>query len=224
MELFWIVNEFLLRYSHFINDVAKVSDTLYLAMIYAVMFHMITRLIEFKVRKKFILYIKIFIYLPGTIIHETMHYIASLITNGKPVRYTIFPQFKEDRIILGSVANANIKWYNSFIIGFAPLTTLWLLILFADNYMNLLDNVGFALIQLFLFYIVAIGSVPSGQDVKVAFTYMLPGFLLFFMLIFLFIVYFQIFSVDSLLLFDDSYHTYYPEIISNYIQKLKMFI
>jgi hypothetical protein len=224
MEIFWIINEFLLKYAHYINDVATVSDSLYLGIVYSVMFHIITRLIEFKVRKRFILYIKIFIYLPGTIIHESMHYISSLITNGRPVRFTILPKFKKDKIILGSVANANITWYNSFIIGFAPLITLWLLILYADNYMNLTDSVLFALIQLFLFYIIAIGSVPSGQDVKVAFTYMIPGFILFVLLIFLFIVYFHIFSIDSLLMFDEMNNSYYPEIISEYIQKLRYFL
>jgi hypothetical protein len=66
-------------------------------------------------------YLISFLTLPGTFMHELMHYIASLLTFGKPVSFTIIPKRNGNSITLGSVSSTNVRWYNAIIISLAPL-------------------------------------------------------------------------------------------------------
>jgi len=64
-------------------------------------------------------------YLTGTILHELAHYCAGLITNARPVSFSLMPRRAgPGRWILGSVSFANIRWYNAGIVGLAPLFIL----------------------------------------------------------------------------------------------------
>jgi len=224
MEIFWIINNFLLDYHIYVLEYIDISEPLYLSILYSLFFLLLVKIIEIKMPQHIMIYIKIFIFIPGTIVHELMHYIASLALNGKPVRFTIFPKFEKDRIVLGSVSNSNITWYNSFVIGFAPLFTLWVLIIYADNYMDLVSNIYFSILQLYLFFILVINSVPSKQDIHVAFVYMVPGLILFFILLLLFMIYFEIYNVAGFLHFDRVYSGYYPDFIKPGITYIKSYI
>src|SRR5574344_823344 len=48
-------------------------------------------------------YFVIFFEFPGTVIHEISHVVLAIITGGKIIKFTVFPKFEKDRIILGSV-------------------------------------------------------------------------------------------------------------------------
>lgn len=64
-------------------------------------------------------------YLTGTIVHELAHLLAGLVTNARPVRYTIIPKRTANNgWMLGSVSFANLRWYNAVFVGMAPLVTI----------------------------------------------------------------------------------------------------
>ena len=107
--------------------------------------------------------------LPGTFCHETCHYLSGLVLNGRPVSFSVWPRREENQILLGTVMMANLTWYNAFFIGMAPLALLpgawglfrWIL--------GQRLPAGLALVLLiFLVANLAYGSVPSGQDFRIA--------------------------------------------------------
>lgn len=61
-------------------------------------------------------------YLSGTILHEFAHLLAGLLTNARPVAFSILPhRAAGNQWILGSVSFANIRWYNAAFVGLAPV-------------------------------------------------------------------------------------------------------
>ncbi len=59
---------------------------------------------------------------PGTLAHETLHYLAGLLTGAKPVSFSVLPRRRlEGGWVLGSVAFARLRWWNSVPVGLAPL-------------------------------------------------------------------------------------------------------
>ncbi len=107
--------------------------------------------------------------LPGTFCHEVCHYLSGLILNGRPASFSVYPRREEDQIQLGAVMMANLRWYNSFFIGMAPLALLpcaWLLLHWILGHRSPL---GLSLVLLvFLVANLAYGSIPSGQDFRIA--------------------------------------------------------
>jgi len=106
---------------------------------------------------------------PGTFCHELSHDLTGLILNGRPVAFSVYPRREENRIRLGAVMMANLRWYNAFFIGMAPLALLlgaWLLF-------HWILGQGFPLgltlvLLIFLVANLAYGSIPSGQDCRIA--------------------------------------------------------
>lgn len=71
-------------------------------------------------------------YLSGTALHELAHYCAGLISNARPVSFSLVPRrTASNQWILGSVSFANIRWYNAALVGLAPLLILAVPILVA---------------------------------------------------------------------------------------------
>lgn len=66
--------------------------------------------------------IRFFLLLPGTLVHELLHWIVALLLNGHPAAISIWPRRAEDgNWVLGSVGVANFRWYNGCFISLAPL-------------------------------------------------------------------------------------------------------
>ncbi len=62
---------------------------------------------------------------PGTVAHETLHYTAGLLAGAKPVAFSVIPRRKlEGGWLLGSVAFARLRWWNSVPVGLAPLALM----------------------------------------------------------------------------------------------------
>lgn len=69
--------------------------------------------------------------LPGTFIHELLHFTVGLLLNAKPVSFSVWPRRSgPGHWTMGSVAFANVRWYNGAPVGLAPLLApagaLWL--------------------------------------------------------------------------------------------------
>jgi len=166
----------------------------------------IHRIITYPYQNK---YISSLFNLFGTFLHEMAHLLISLLLNGKPVSFSILPYKEEDKIsfskklmnwiklkffgiktvysqdlILGGVGHSNLRWYNSFLIGLAPL----LLIPFA-YYLNiyLADTLEPTYLNQFLtlFFIITIvvNAIPSKSDIDIAFSYKIASLVHFLLLI-----------------------------------------
>lgn len=63
--------------------------------------------------------------IPGTFLHELMHYLVGSLLNARPVNFTIFPQRNLDGdYVMGSVGFSNITFYNAVPSAMAPLLLL----------------------------------------------------------------------------------------------------
>ena len=107
--------------------------------------------------------------LPGTFCHELCHLCVGWLLGGKPANFTLLPKREGHAYVLGSVAFAQIRWYNAFFLGMAPLLMLplayALLTWRLKNHPVLNWGEGFA------FYLIAnliYASLPSWQDFRIA--------------------------------------------------------
>ena len=63
--------------------------------------------------------------IPGTILHEAMHFTVGLILNARPCNFTVFPRRGEDgNYVMGSVGFRNVTFYNAVPAAMAPLLLL----------------------------------------------------------------------------------------------------
>ena len=106
--------------------------------------------------------------LPATFAHELSHWIAAFLINAQPTKLSIIPQRNGRTYVLGHVLCRNISWYNAWLVGFSPLS-----LLSAAYFMAVWRTpFSFSALDVGLFYLTAqllMGSIPSGQDVKIVF-------------------------------------------------------
>jgi len=107
--------------------------------------------------------------LPGTFCHELCHWTFGHLLNGRPVRFTVLPRREGRGLVLGAVTLSNLRWYNAFFIGLAPLMLL------PAAYGLLLWRLGgkptlgwSEAAMVFLLANLVFGSVPSWQDLRIA--------------------------------------------------------
>jgi len=107
--------------------------------------------------------------LPGTFCHELCHWGVGRLLNGRPVRFSVIPRREGRGLVLGSVALANLRWYNAFFIGLAPL------LLLPAAYGLFLWRLGGKPSlgwpeagQMFFLANLVFGSIPSRQDLRIA--------------------------------------------------------
>lgn len=107
--------------------------------------------------------------LPGTLCHELCHWTLGHLLNGRPVRFTVVPRREGRGWVLGAVALSNLRWYNAFFIGLAPLALLpaaYGLLLWR---LNGHPHLGWSeAAMVFLLANLVFGAIPSGQDLRIA--------------------------------------------------------
>jgi hypothetical protein len=107
--------------------------------------------------------------LPGTLCHELCHWLVGTLLNGQPVRLTVLPRREGRGFVLGSVALANLRWYNAFFIGLAPLLLLALAYGLFQWRLSERPVVGWTEAGVvFLLANLVFGAVPSWQDLRIA--------------------------------------------------------
>ena len=118
--------------------------------------------------------------IPGTILHEFMHFFVGMLLNARPCNFTIFPRRGEDgSYVMGSVGFRNVTFYNAVPASMAPL-----LLLPIGFYLNryflptmeptFVNYVLYVLLQT----IIIENAMPSGSDFRVARMY-ISGVLLY---------------------------------------------
>ena len=133
-------------------------------------------LVVFLIRLKYATYKHIWmaaiINIPGTFLHEFMHFTIGIFTNAKPEGLELLPKKAPDGegYIMGSVSFSNLTYYNALPTAFAPLILLGIgyylnrywLPLITPTYLN---YIGYVLLQT----IIIENAIPSSVDVKQAF-------------------------------------------------------
>lgn len=107
--------------------------------------------------------------LPGTLAHELCHLLLGLILRGQPAAFNLLPRREGHGWVMGSVGFRNLRWYNVFFIGMAPL------LLLPAAYGLLLWRLAGAPVpgwpEALAIYLIAnliYASIPSGQDLRLA--------------------------------------------------------
>lgn len=107
--------------------------------------------------------------LPGTLAHELLHFLAGLALMARPEGFSLLPRREGRGYVMGSVAFGNIRWYNAFFVGLAPLALLpiaYALVLWrlqAQPVLGWPEALAIFVIANFIY-----ASVPSWQDLRVA--------------------------------------------------------
>lgn len=111
--------------------------------------------------------------IPGTILHESMHYIVGLILNARPCNFTIFPRRGEDgTYVMGSVGFRNVTFYNAVPSSMAPLMLLPIGFYINRYALPLLPPTFFNYVLYVLLQTIIIeNAMPSRADFKVASMY-----------------------------------------------------
>lgn len=111
--------------------------------------------------------------IPGTVLHESMHYIVGLLLNARPTGFDLIPHRSENGgYVMGSVGLRNVCFYNALPAAVAPLFLLIIGFYFNRWYFQNADitfvsYTGYVLLQT----IIIENAIPSSTDFKVAFSY-----------------------------------------------------
>jgi hypothetical protein len=107
---------------------------------------------------------------PGTFLHEFMHFIIGGALNAQPCNFTIIPKKRDDGgYIMGSVGFRNITFYNAVPASLAPLLLLPLSF-YLNRYWLPTLNTTFLnyVLYIFLQTIIIENAIPSRTDFRVA--------------------------------------------------------
>jgi hypothetical protein len=125
-------------------------------------------LLLFQRMKRFFLLFSLLV-LPGTFCHELCHLCAGGLLKGRPRNFTVLPRQEGNGYVMGSVTFANVRWYNAFFLGMAPLLLLVLayalLVWRLKGHPTL--NWGEGLSLYFIANLIY-ASLPSWQDLRIA--------------------------------------------------------
>jgi hypothetical protein len=107
--------------------------------------------------------------LPGTLAHELSHWLLGILLNGRPSSFNLLPRREGRGWIMGSVSFANLRWYNAFFIGMAPLLLLplayWALVWRLDLKPTLRWQ---EVVAVYLIANLVYACLPSWMDIKAA--------------------------------------------------------
>ena len=107
--------------------------------------------------------------LPGTLCHEACHWVVGKLLNGQPLRFTVLPRREGHGFVLGAVAFRNLRWYNAFFVGLAPLALLPLAYGLFLWRLGRNPAVGWPeAAMVFLLANLLFAALPSGQDLRIA--------------------------------------------------------
>lgn len=118
------------------------------------------------------IYTSALVNIPGTLLHETSHFLVGLFLNAHPTRFDLFPKKEGNVYVMGSVGFRNITFYNALPSALAPLLLLiigylfnvWFFVNVEVTYLN---YILYVLLQT----IIIENAVPSSTDFKVAFSH-----------------------------------------------------
>ncbi|MEK7177439.1 MAG: hypothetical protein AAB705_01275 [Patescibacteria group bacterium] len=108
-----------------------------------------------------------FIFLPGTIIHETAHFITALFLILPVKSMSVFPKWDNNEIKLGEVLFVKKDFLRAILVGIAPIF-FGIGILFSLFYFNIYpaNNIGLNILYSYLIFSISANMFSSKQDLK----------------------------------------------------------
>ncbi|MBQ8464733.1 MAG: hypothetical protein IJ545_01840 [Alphaproteobacteria bacterium] len=131
-------------------------------------------LVVFLTRLKYATYTSLWmsalVNIPGTFLHELMHFLVGGFLNAQPCNFTLFPRRNLDGdYVMGSVAFRNITFYNAVPAALAPLLLLPIGFYLNRYYLPVMDATLFNyVVYVLLQTIIVENAIPSRTDFKVA--------------------------------------------------------
>jgi len=108
---------------------------------------------------------------PATLAHELSHLLFSVLANGRPSGMRLWPRRGARGYVLGSVTCNNVRWYNGWLIGLAPLALLPFAVLLLRWRVHSAPAVALAeLVWAYGIASLTLAALPSWQDLRIAFT------------------------------------------------------
>lgn len=181
------VNLLFLKLNNFLSDpqtIELVVNNRFLMIVLVIV------LLKFKYATYSNIWLSALINVPGTILHETMHFLVGLFMNAKPTSYDLIPH-KDGfgNYIMGSVGFRNVTSYNAIPSALAPLFLLIIGYYFNRWYFdNINVNIANYMLYILLQTIIIENAVPSTTDFKVAFSYPL-GLIIYSFIAVFFVIY-----------------------------------
>lgn len=126
------------------------------------------------------IFFKIVLLLPGTILHEFLHFIIGLLLNGKPVGFSLLPKKTKSGYILGSVGFKNITFYNATPIALAPFLAL-IPVIYLFSIIQYQDDISMQIFYGYLIWTFLKCMLPSNQDINVMFAF--PSGVIFYLIL-----------------------------------------
>lgn len=126
------------------------------------------------------------LFLPGTIIHESAHFITALFLILPVKSMTIFPKWDNDEIKLGEVLYIKKDFLRAIFVGIAPIF-FGIGILFSLFYFHLYpaNNIGLNILYSYLIFSISANMFSSKQDLKDLFL-IIPVILLLIIILYVF--------------------------------------
>ncbi len=108
-----------------------------------------------------------FIFLPGTIIHETAHFITALFLILPVKSMSVFPKWDNNEIKLGEVLFVKKDFLRAILVGIAPIF-FGIGILFSLFYFHIYpaNNIGLNILYSYLVFSISANMFSSKQDLK----------------------------------------------------------
>ncbi len=108
--------------------------------------------------------------IPGTFLHELMHFTVGLFMNAHPCNFTLFPRRGEDgSYVMGSVGFTNITFYNAIPASMAPLLLLPMGFYLNRYFLPMMEpTLTNYILYVLLQTIIIENAMPSSADFKVA--------------------------------------------------------
>ncbi len=127
-------------------------------------------LLRFKYTTYSSMWLSALVNIPGTILHELMHFVVGLILNAHPCNFTIFPRRGDDgNYVMGSVGFRNITFYNAVPASMAPLLLLPIGFYLNRYFLPTMQPTFFNYVFYVLLQTIIIeNAMPSGADFRVA--------------------------------------------------------
>jgi len=107
------------------------------------------------------------LFLPGTIIHESAHFITALLLILPVKSMTVFPKWDENEIKLGEVLFIKKDFLRAILVGIAPVF-FGIGILFSLFYFHIYpaNNIGLNIFYAYLIFSISANMFSSKQDLK----------------------------------------------------------
>ena len=164
MDIFWHI---FYKIGYFIND-PQVKQSFFDNRFFLILLVVILMRLKYGTYRS--MWLSALINIPGTFLHELMHFMVGAFLNAQPCNFTLLPRRNENGdYVMGSVGFCNVTYYNAVPAALAPFLLLPIGF-FINRYMlpYMQPTITNYMIYVLLQTIIIENAIPSSADFKVA--------------------------------------------------------